>query len=219
MKSVLISIKPKWCEMIVNGKKTIEIRKTRPKIDTPFKCYIYCTKGSYKSKYLHTSNKQGRLLFWENPNDTSITVQPENYHYMAYTCRGKAIGEFMCNSIYTIFFYSDILYGEDFPNDCLAKICNESGLSLQELKQYANGKDLFGWHISDLVIYDQPKELSDFYSVCPEWERCEFTEKCNKCKHFIKDNEAMCCICDIEGEKPLTRPPQSWCYVEKEENK
>lgn len=42
-KSVLISINPKWCELIASGKKTVEVRKTRPKLETPFKCYIYCT--------------------------------------------------------------------------------------------------------------------------------------------------------------------------------
>ena len=45
MKSILISIQPKWCELIASGKKTIEVRKTRPKLETPFKCYIYETKG------------------------------------------------------------------------------------------------------------------------------------------------------------------------------
>lgn len=40
-KAVLISIRPKWCEKIVSGEKTIEVRKTRPKMETPFKCYIY----------------------------------------------------------------------------------------------------------------------------------------------------------------------------------
>lgn len=44
-KAVMLSIHPKWCEKIVNGNKTIEVRKTRPKLDTPFKCYIYCTSG------------------------------------------------------------------------------------------------------------------------------------------------------------------------------
>jgi predicted transcriptional regulator len=47
MKAVLISIQPKWCELIASGKKTVEIRKTRPKlepVDEPFKVYIYCTK-------------------------------------------------------------------------------------------------------------------------------------------------------------------------------
>ena len=47
-KAVLISIQPKWCELISNGKKTIEVRKTRPMLETPFKCYIYCTKPSKK---------------------------------------------------------------------------------------------------------------------------------------------------------------------------
>ena len=44
MRAVLISIRPKWCELIASGKKTIEVRKTAPKINTPFKCYTYCTK-------------------------------------------------------------------------------------------------------------------------------------------------------------------------------
>lgn len=43
VKSVLISIRPKWCELISSGEKTVELRKTRPKLDVPFKCYIYCT--------------------------------------------------------------------------------------------------------------------------------------------------------------------------------
>ena len=47
-KAVLISIRPEWCEKIINGQKTIEVRKTRPKMDTPFKCYIYCTKPEEK---------------------------------------------------------------------------------------------------------------------------------------------------------------------------
>ena len=42
-KAVLISIRPKWCELIASGQKTIEVRKTRPQIKTPFKCYIYQT--------------------------------------------------------------------------------------------------------------------------------------------------------------------------------
>lgn len=50
-KSVLISIRPKWCELIASGEKTIEVRKTRPKLETPFKCYIYCTaeRAGYRS--------------------------------------------------------------------------------------------------------------------------------------------------------------------------
>ena len=32
MKSALISIKPKYCELIANGKKTIEVNKTEHRV-------------------------------------------------------------------------------------------------------------------------------------------------------------------------------------------
>jgi len=46
MRAVILSVRPQWCELIANGQKTVEVRKNRPKIPTPFKCYIYCTKGN-----------------------------------------------------------------------------------------------------------------------------------------------------------------------------
>ena len=58
-KAALISIKPKWCEKIINGDKTIEVRKTRPKLDTPFKCYIYCTQGGVA---LGAWGKHGKVI-------------------------------------------------------------------------------------------------------------------------------------------------------------
>ena len=42
-KAVMISIRPRWCNLIAKGEKTIDVRKTRPKLETPFKCYIYQT--------------------------------------------------------------------------------------------------------------------------------------------------------------------------------
>ena len=76
MKSVLISIRPKWCELIASGKKTIEVRKTRPTIETPFKCYIYETKA----------------------RSNMPTFVDEDGHVL-YTGRGQVIGEFVCNMV------------------------------------------------------------------------------------------------------------------------
>ena len=42
-KAVLLSIQPNWCKMIWAGMKEVEVRKTRPTLETPFKAYIYCT--------------------------------------------------------------------------------------------------------------------------------------------------------------------------------
>lgn len=64
MKSVMISIKPKYCELIASGKKTVEVRKTRPKIETPFKCYIYCTKE--KQQYLQS---RSNMFFYLESKD------------------------------------------------------------------------------------------------------------------------------------------------------
>lgn len=75
-KAVMISIRPKWCEKIVSGEKTIEVRKTRPKLETPFKCYIYRTKGTVP----HIINDK-----W---------VQME--------VGGTIIGEFICDRIYEL---------------------------------------------------------------------------------------------------------------------
>ena len=98
MKAVMISIQPKWCELIASGKKTIEVRKTRPKIDTPFKCYIYCTKAK---------SKEERLI-----------LQPFGYELgglesnLTYRGDGKVIGEFVCDRISEYFYYK--LYEELF---------------------------------------------------------------------------------------------------------
>ena len=35
VKAVLISIKPKWCDLIRRGRKTVEVRKTCPKLEVP----------------------------------------------------------------------------------------------------------------------------------------------------------------------------------------
>ena len=88
MKSVLISIQPKWCELIASGRKTVEVRKTRPKLDTPFKCYIYQTKESKRSFLDHRFNS---------------AINGISHH----SEMGKVIGEFVCDKIYPIKVFSN----------------------------------------------------------------------------------------------------------------
>ena len=158
MKSVLLSIQPKWCELIASGKKTIEVRKTRPKLKTPFKCYIYCT--NWKDNTYWKSHYKDKL--------------------------GKVIGEFVCDEITGGFWITPFA-------DYLHK---QSCLSYREVWDYSNGKPIFSWHISDLVIYDKPRELREFSSGS---SRLEFS---NTKDGFPREWSGM------------KRPPQSWCYVE-----
>ena len=158
MKSVLISIQPKWCELIAFGKKTVEVRKTRPKLDVPFKVYIYCTSGKENLWVLRASERKYA------PEKVASIFAAKDVGG-AYRANGKVIGEFVCNLI-------------------------------------TSGKRLYYWHISDLVIYDKPKELSEFAHT---------QEYINKIRNQVSHWEYGI---DDEVAKPIRRPPQSWCYVE-----
>ena len=134
MKSIMLSIQPKWCELIASGKKTIEVRKTRPKLETPFKCYIYCTKSK-------------EIMFNVFLNEPEKEVE-----YLS----GKVIGEFVCDSIRKG-------GADNFIQAYYHNNPDETCLTDQELVLYATiGKSLYFWHISDLKIYDKPKELGEF---------------------------------------------------------
>lgn len=179
MKSVLISIRPQWCEKIANGEKTIEVRKTRPKLETPFKCYIYCTKPKFE-------------------HEDHITLFSEQRCFYA---GGKVIGEFVCDKILDIFISCSDPNMKGLPFPC-------TGLTDREIMDYlGNGKAGYGWHISDLVIYDKPKKLSEFYKECAGPDN---TGMCYECENAVGEE----CDCGVNGRLHLTRAPQSWCYVE-----
>lgn len=174
MKSVLISIKPKWCGLIASGKKTVEVRKSKPQMETPFKVYIYETQGETETPWI---DEEGHTIF---------------------RGRGMVIGEFVCDRIDYVRNYGDAVDSYD---------CIASCLSAKEIIEYAKDKDgnfvyTYGWHISNLVIYDKPKPLSKFKKhnrTCYYDHIGLATPKCKDCKG-----------CQVE------RPPQSWCYVEGE---
>lgn len=207
MPAIMQSIHPKWCQLITIGEKTIELRKTRPKIDPPFKVYMYCTKAIYKGKYLHTSDKHGILHFWHNPNDTTITVQPENYEYTAYTCSGKVIGEYICDRIdkYPCYYLVGNKEWIEYLED--DEVLEKMQLSYDDFKNYLNGSVGYGYHISDLVIYDKPKELGEFKAPCLKIQTCE------NCRYSVNDDLPFGEI-SIGCDRKIHRPPQSWCYVE-----
>ena len=149
MKAVMISIQPKWVEKIVNGEKTIEVRKTAPKIDTPFKCYIYKTKATKLWSVIH----KGDHFYGQTYDKTEILSFPD-------IDGGKVIGEFVCDRIYEWTY--DCNVGEyNIGKNSLNRTC----LLYRELENYGKGKTLYGLHISDLKIYDEPKELSEFKNL------------------------------------------------------
>ena len=174
MKSVMISIQPKWCELICKCigwdnqkpqyKKRLDLRKTAPK--PPFKAYIYCTKSRKHYESFAVSGKP-------------------------FECGGKVIGEFICNYV---------LEHCEMANVDIAE--RLSCVSREDILKYANGKNVRGWHIDNLVIYKQPKELSDFRKYISYFDGIS-----------IEELEAE----GVNGLR-IKRPPQSWFYVESELN-
>lgn len=194
-KAVLISIRPKWCEKIISGEKTSEVRKNRPKLETQFKAYIYCTTGRPD---LNIPISQERLMqdYLNTGSMKSLNCPHGN---------GKVIGEFTCDRIYKLETQSPggsySVVGEDKPTTNL--VARETCLGLADMHRYLQSKTGYGWHISELKIYDAPKELSEFRRVCPNDLYCE------SCAMYW-NNGGTC----GNGGLLLKRPPQSWCYVE-----
>lgn len=194
-KAVLISIRTKWCEKIANGTKTIEVRKTRPKMDTPFKCYIYCTRDKHLA---FMQNQFGTKLISCLDVETALPVGGA-------IGNGKVIGEFTCDRIYELETKarggSYYVKNEDQPTTNF--IARQSCLDLKDMHDYLRAQTGYGWHITDLRIYDAPRELSEFRRECPNSWYCE------SCAMYWENNGT----CGNESLQ-LKRPPQSWCYVE-----
>ena len=206
MKAVLISTRPKWCERIASGWKTVEVRKTRPNIATPFKCYIYCTMPNTKDPHqlLEIHGSDGKIR----------------------KANGKVIGEFVCSHIEPLKPALEPYGIYDIDDDYLMRTC----LTHDAFWKYGNGATLYGWHISDLKIYDKPKELSEFWAYNEGLHKRHDTETDFCCYDATDENgEALtdcgeayndilnCYRCWEEWSgwcHHVTRPPQSWMYVE-----
>ena len=220
-KAVLISIRPEWCDLIVRGKKTIEVRKTRPKLETPFKVYIYCTKAP---QHLITIFKDG-----EEIEDGEIHHGKPMFlkcdKYLPDGIRDKTqmvIGEFICDKIDRLAHVGTTgssepakLYIEtpDLQYEYADELLRAACLSEAAVEGYLKGGDGFGWHISDLKIYDQPKPLSSFSRY--DFRGMNGTDVCGNeaCEHYQPSGSYMLPpTCAINGCY-LSKPPQSWCYI------
>lgn len=185
-KAVMISIHPKWCSLIASGEKTVEVRKTRTKLKPPFKCYIYCTLGK--------------------PKDSSELLEIHGSDGKIRKANGMVIGECWCDELTYIAADVDVFGERHLYNTVFLQ--HSMRLTEDELFRYlyqgeGKGNDGWAWLLRRLVIYDKPKPLSEFIKPCENDLYCEacamyheFTEQCG--------NKAL----------RLSRPPQSWCYVE-----
>ena len=197
MKQIMISINPKHVLNILKGKKTIEIRKTKPReyldylIDKELKCpidvYIYCTKG--KPYVARTS------AGYTTTNDPDCVKTNE-------VLNGKVVAKFTLNKI------DDYVNGRKWSWKSGAPMwgaCNDyeailkpSCLTEDELYDYREDLSFYAWHIDNLAVFDEPRELKSFLVY----------------DHSVSGIGVLGQRKTFQILKPLTRAPQSWCYIE-----
>ncbi len=141
---VLISIKPYYVFLIiahemgwdVGRQKTVEVRKDFPKNEDWDKCVkIYCTKDKRSFKQI-----------------------PKEYQPKMEKFLGKVIGEFVCDKLVWVISHPNIFAGHNLFHEAAIKA---ACLTYDEAEKYAKGKDLYGWHISDLKI-EKLTDISKF---------------------------------------------------------
>lgn len=172
-RAVLISIGPKWCALISSGEKTLELRKTFPQAETPFTCYAYETQGK-----------------------TDMPWMDEDGH-MIFRGRGAVVLEFVCDGAER-FDVPFPAYMDQTDTRLLKAAC----IRYEEAHAYLGHRSGYGWHISQLKVYDKPRQLTDFRQYNTECLR-HGPDGVPMCEKGIQ-----CQMCRVK------RPPQSWMYVE-----
>lgn len=195
MKSILMSIQPYWGFLIIAKERGWDLEK-----------YGLHVKAVEVRKRVPTSpDWDKKVAMYFSKDKKSLARIPEEYRGEIAKLCGTVVCEFVCDEIYDLFPFgmgTAVSYNGKFVEPELFRLC--TCLTHKEIEDYLGNKDGYGLHISDLKIYDKPRELSKFHYPC--------TYPNNTCYE-----------CAIERLKPhchyagvLERPPQSWCYVEEQ---
>lgn len=186
MKAILMSIRPEWVAKILNGEKTIEIRKKFPK-DYVGWVYIYCT-AEDKNGYLIRNRSTKKCEFTYNGFVKSV----------CWSANRKVIARFWCDKVEKIRSYLEpeqwYMTSDLGGSGLLKKSC----LTFKELDDYLLSGEGYAIHITKLVIFDKPKEINEFFVF----------------SHIANGVDAHNQPKQFKILKPLTRAPQSWCYIE-----
>lgn len=194
MKSIILSVKPQEMANILNGEQKIIIKKTAPK-ETPFKVYLYCTKGKGKRKLLYNPS-----LPFSNTTISSCIDWGNDI-----VLNGKVVAEFVCMNVET--FNVGSLRCDDIEKlACLTykEMVNYFYKPIElngNTQKWGKAIHITDRKVTDLKIYDEPKELDNFTGVCKSSKRCGESKICSSSQKCLYDN--------------LTKPPATWMYVSK----
>ena len=184
---ILASIKPYYYYLIAEEKKKIEVRKTALK------------------------NLPQDIVFYMSKDEKSFVKIPKRFQEKYRKHFGKIGMRVVCDEVEEFHEWELSPQGKfaDFERERLENFLTAACLSEEEVVRYRENlpyfKPLYGWHISDLKIYDKPKPIMQFYKPCPiKIKNCPVCE--------LYSTYTGCCMNNID------RPPQSYMFVEEVQN-
>lgn len=177
MKKVLLySIKPEHIANILNGLKTIELRKHAPK--PPFVMWIYVTKAEpyvsfdivdYDDSWGKPASDCGYHLFknkWELENERNETWHPVLNGLVVAKCVVETVTKLQYerwpNPNMETYMVPSYKKNGVLINDGNVSILEGAKLNLTELIAYGKGKPLYALHLTQLEILDKPLQVSEF---------------------------------------------------------
>lgn len=172
MKAIIMSVQPQWLKKILVGEKTIEIRKTIPKCDLPIDVYLYCTqkKVNGENLYIQFDQNQFRDDAWDYPYfDTKPGGAGADY-----LANGKVVAKFTLNKV------EEVLTQHHIDAEQYDRVVKESCMDYELFEKYVGEKEqVYAWHIDNLVVFDKPKELSEFGSTkaSQSWQYIEVADE------------------------------------------
>ena len=192
MKAIMMSIKPKYVSMILNKVKTIELRKRFPS-DYVGWVYIYVTKALPHLSKTYVGD-------YEVYDDTQWDKEWLDLN-------GKVVARFWCDKVEEITYYPKKPFDRyGTPYRATYDLLTESCLEYDELDNYLNKNNGYAIHITKLEIFNKQKEISEFKT------KLHIKGGCKNCPQNTGLSMSYCKTCDFI--LPLTRAPQSYCFIE-----
>ncbi|MCK9576717.1 MAG: ASCH domain-containing protein [Clostridia bacterium] len=167
-----MSVRPEWLAKILNGEKTVEIRTRVPK-DFVGEIHLACTKAK---PYLYTVYGQNYCLTY----DKKVCEYNEYGEGCCFNVdevtllNGKVVAkiDYDYKKVDNIYYVSTLYsntdgaeWEEEYKSYLtpLREILKKTVLSYAELENYGKEKNVFAIPLTNLAIFNKPRELGKYY--------------------------------------------------------
>ena len=183
MDAIMIALSPEECKSLTKNELTVKLLKRYPKLQFPFKCYVYM-KMNGVPEYIYDKELKKHNIYLLHPN----------------LANGRVIGEFTCDKMYTFEYCEDSAsYDMRVVNETGSFTTLLTAMTQDSICKYGKGSTLFGLHVSNFILYKKMLFPTNFTKPCTGCKK-KGTNKCTE-----EDSYCRAVV--------LQKGPTSWCYV------